>query len=67
MTHTIVTAHGVTVNEFDYTNPTVRLSWDLPDTLMVELPLLPDDTALRVSLGELRTWAKQRETVKVSA
>lgn len=67
MTHTIVTARGVSVHEYDYDDPTVRLSWDLPDTLVVELPLLPDDVALRVSLADLRAWAKERETKAVTA
>lgn len=65
--HILVTQKGVNsvVYEWDATD-TLRLSWDVTD-LTIELPLLPDDVALRVSLADLRAWAKQRESKAVTA
>ena len=59
--HILVGAEGVSVNTYQWSETdTLRLSWDMAD-LTIELPLLPDDTALRVSLAELRSWATARE------
>ncbi len=58
----LVTKDGVSTAHHDWDQASaVRLSWDLPGETVLELPMLPNDTALRVSLADLRSWAMQRE------
>ncbi len=63
----LVTKDGVSVNHHDWDQtPVVRLSWDLPGETVISLPMLPDDTALRVSVADLRSWALQREAAQLT-
>jgi len=64
--HVSITERGVSTKHYPWQDrPVVRLSWALPGDTMIEVPSLPDDAALRVSLADLRAYALHRErTVK---
>jgi hypothetical protein len=58
----LVTKDGVSTahHEWDQASA-VRLSWDLPGETVLEVPMLPNDLAMRVTVADLRAWMLQRE------
>ena len=64
--HVLITEDSTCNRSYDWDElPTVRISWDVPAETILELPMAPDDIALRVSLADLRAWAKQREVDQI--
>jgi hypothetical protein len=60
----LVTKHGWNATTNDWTDhDSIRLSWDLPDDTVLEVPTLPDGEALRVSMADLRAMLLQRDSI----